>query len=168
MSPKMHEVLRGLHVALGFGGFTLGVAASLLPKFGGAALRHRWVGRGYATCMLAMASLSVPLALRAGDYFLLTIGLMTLSWVAGEWIALGLWRRARLDGRNGTNLLLAHITLMGSSYIGAWTAFLVNVRPLGSNPVLFWCYALGPTMIGTLLIRCASGRCAEREKNSVG
>ena len=105
--------------------------------------------------MLTMAALSVPLSLHQGNYLLLTIGLLTLSWVAGGWIALGLRRRACREGKQAlaTSLLLTHIILMGSSYLSAWTAFLINVRPLGTDPMVIWLYALGPTLIGTLLIR---------------
>lgn len=151
-----------LHVALGFGGFMLGVFAIALPKFGLNSRWHRLVGRMYALCMVGMAVLSVPLSLRTNDYFLLSIGLLTLGWVAGGWIALRLALRARQSGRHTfATMLRAHIILMGSSYISAWTAFLVNVRPLGSTPLLFWMYALGPTVIGTVLISRASGRSAK-------
>lgn len=151
-----------LHVALGFGGFMLGVFAIALPKSGPNSHRHRLVGRMYALCMVGMAVLSVPLSLRTNDYFLLSIGLLTLGWVAGGWIALRLALRARQSGRHTfATMLRAHIILMGSSYISAWTAFLVNVRPLGSEPLLFWMYALGPTVIGTGLITRASGRSAK-------
>ncbi len=162
MPQEMHLMMRVAHIMLGFGGFVLGALALALPKFGPAAARHRWIGRVYAVFMLTMAALSVPLALHRGDYFLLTIGLLTLSWVAGGWIALGLRRRAYREGRQAlaTNLLLTHIALMASSYIGAWTAFLVNVRPLGTGPLVFWLYALGPTLIGTLLIQRTTRRYA--------
>ena len=164
MSVEMHLMMRVAHIMLGFGGFVLGALAIALPKFGPTAALHRWIGRVYAVCMLAMAALSVPLSLHRGDYFLLTIGLLTLSWVAGGWITLGLWRRACRAGRQASanNLLLSHIALMGSSYIGAWTAFLVNVRPLGAGPLVFWLYALGPTLIGTLLIQRTTRRYARR------
>ena len=162
MSPEMHLMMRVTHIMLGFGGFVLGSLTLALPKFGRAAALHRWSGRVYGVCMLAMAGLSVPLSLRRGDYFLLTIGLLTLSWVAGGWIALGLRRRALREAKQAlaANLLLTHIALMGSSYIGAWTAFLVNVRPLGTGLLVFWLYALGPTLIGTLLIRRTTRRYA--------
>lgn len=151
-----------LHVAFGFGGFMLGVFAIALPKFGLNSRWHRLVGRMYALCMVGMAVLSVPLSLRTNDYFLLSIGLLTLGWVAGGWIALRLALRARQSGRHTfATLLRTHVILMGSSYISACTAFLVNVRPLGSAPFLFWMYALGPTVIGTVLISRALGRSAK-------
>ena len=155
MSQEMHLMMRVAHILLGFGGFVLGALAVTLPKFGPAAAWHRWVGRVYTVCMLTMAALSVPLSLRQGNYLLLLIGLLTLSWVAGGWIALGLRRRACREGKQAlaTSLLLTHIILMGSSYLSAWTAFLINVHPLGAGSVVFWLYALGPTLIGTLLIR---------------
>ncbi len=153
------SIMLNLHVALGFGGFMLGAIALVLPKFGQTSRRHRWVGRAYALCMVGMAVLSVPLALRADDFFLLIIGLLTLGWVAGGWIALRMALRARQANRHTfATLLRTHIMLMGSSYIAAWTAFLVNVHPMGSGPLLFWVYALGPTVIGTVLISRASAR----------
>lgn len=157
--PEAHTIILAVHVVLGFGGFVLGAVAIALPKFGRGSQRHGLAGRMYAVCMLGMAVLSVPLALADDDYLLLTIGLLTLGWVAGGWIAL---RRAlgarRTDPHRFATLLRTHIILMGSSYIGAWTAFLVNVRPLGSDPALVWIYALGPTLIGTVLISRATAR----------
>ena len=162
MEPDGQSVVLTLHVALGFAGFVLGAVAVALPKFGRPSRRHRWVGRAYALCMLGMALLSVPLSLRSNDYFLLVIGLLTLGWVAGGWIALRAALRARHSNpRAFAGLLRTHVVLMGSSYIAAWTAFLVNVRPLGGAPLLFWVYALGPTVIGTVFITRASARLAK-------
>jgi len=159
VAPDAHRIVLALHVALGFGGFTLGAIALALPKFGATGRWHRRVGRAYALCMLGMALLSVPLSLRAADRLLLAIGLLTLGWVTGGWIALRAARRARSSNRiRFAALLRAHVVLMGSSYVAAWTAFLVNVRPLGSAPLLFWVYALGPTVIGTALIARSSAR----------
>ena len=159
MALDAQSAMLTLHVALGFGGFTLGAMAVALPKFGRTSRWHRQAGRAYALCMVGMAALSVPLSLRANDHFLLVIGVLTLGWVAGGWIALRLALRARQSNRRTfTAMLRTHIVLMGSSYIAAWTAFLVNVRPLGSAPPLFWVYALGPTVIGTVFISRASAR----------
>ena len=159
MVPEIDSIILTLHVALGFAGFMLGALAIALPKFGLSSRWHRRVGRTYAVCMVGMASLSVPLSLRANDFFLLVIGLLTLSWVAGGWIALRLALRVRESDRHRfATLLRTHIVLMASSYIAAWTAFLVNVRPLGSAPLLFWVYAVGPSVIGTVLISRASAR----------
>ena len=159
MRPDAHALTLATHIVLGFGGFLLGAAAVVLPKFGRASHRHRWVGRAYAACMLGMAVLSVPLSLRTDDWFLLVIGLLTIGWVVGGWIALRFALRARQrDPQRFLLLLQTHIVLMGSSYIGAWTAFLVNVRPLGSAPLLFWVYAAGPTVIGTVMITRARAR----------
>jgi uncharacterized membrane protein len=155
----MSSIILPLHIAFGFSGFMLGAIALWLPKFGRSSSRHRLVGRAYALCMLGMAMLSIPLSLADYDYFLLTIGLLTLSWVAGGWTALRLAQRARQSNRQRfVTLLRAHIILMGSSYIAAWTAFLVNVGPLGSLQLLSWVYALGPTVIGTVFISRASAR----------
>lgn len=151
------SIVLALHVALGFSGFVLGAVAIALPKFGRGGGQHGLAGRMYAVCMLGMSVLSVQLALAGNDFFLLSIGLLTLGWVAGGWMAL---RRAlavrRSDPPRFAALLRTHIILMGSSYISAWTAFLVNVRPLGTGPGLFWIYALGPTVIGTVLIARAT------------
>lgn len=156
---QAHATILTLHIGLGFAGFLLGATTIALPKFGRASRWHRRVGRAYALCMVGMAVLSVPLALRTRDYFLLIIGLLTLAWVAGGWIAVGVARRARQTDRHRfATMLRAHVILMGSSYIAAWTAFLVNVRPLGSAPLLFWVYALGPTVVGTVLISRARAR----------
>ena len=161
MVPILHPGVLAAHVALGFAGFILGAIALSLPKFGRASRWHRRAGRAYAVCMLGMAALSVPLALRANDYLLLIIGLLTLGWVAGGWVALRLALRARQSNRQTfARMLRMHIILMMSSYIGAWTAFLVNVRPLGSGSLLFWVYALGPTLVGTVFIARASARFA--------
>ncbi len=154
-------ILLALHVALGFGGFILGAVALALPKFGRTSGRHAWAGRAYALCMIGMALLSVPLSLRAGDGFLLIIGLLTLGWAWGGWIALRVALRARgSDRARFARMLRMHIILMGSSYIAAWTAFLVNVRPLGGAPLLFWIYVLVPTVAGTVYISRATGRFA--------
>jgi hypothetical protein len=159
MGLEAQSTILTLHIALGFAGFMLGAIAIALPKFGRTIRWHRRAGRAYALCMLGMGVLSVPLSLRANDYFLLIIGLLTLAWVAGGWIALRLALRARRANRHTfATMLRTHIVLMGSSYIAAWTAFLVNVRPLGGAPLLFWVYALGPTVIGTVFISRASAR----------
>jgi hypothetical protein len=159
MGLEAQSTILTLHIALGFAGFMLGAIAIALPKFGRTSRWHRWGGRAYALCMVGMAVLSVPLSLRANDHFLLIIGLLTLGWVAGGWIALRLALRARQSNRHTfATLLRTHIVLMGSSYIAAWTAFLVNVRPLGSAPLLFWVYALGPTVLGTVFISRTSAR----------
>ncbi len=164
MSTEMHLWMRLAHITCGFIGFGLGILAIVLPKFGRKALWHRWIGRVYAIFMLVMAVLSVPLSLRGSDVFLLIIGLLTLSWVAGGWIALRLSLKAQHSGQSlrANRWLLTHIALMGSSYIGAWTAFLVNVRPFGNTSTIFWFYALGPTIIGTIFIRRATRHYRQR------
>ena len=160
--PEAYSITLAAHVALGFGGFVLGAVAIALPKFGRGSQRHGWVGRMYALCMIGMAVLSIPLSLRGGDYFLLSIGLLTLGWAGGGWIAIRMALRARASDRaRFPALLRTHIILMGSSYIAAWTAFLVNVRPLGSAPSLFWFYALAPTVIGTVFITRSTARVAQ-------
>lgn len=140
-----------LHVLSGSAGFLLGAGALLLPKFGPRAALHRSVGRAYAAAMLLMSVLSIPLALRQGDALLLVIGVVTLGWVAGGVQAIRA-RRGHPDRARAGALLSRHVLFMGSSYIGAWTAFLVNVEPLGEGGALFWLYALGPTVIGSVLI----------------
>lgn len=161
MELDASSAMLALHVALGFAGFVLGAVAIALPKFGRTSPRHAWTGRAYAVCMLGMAALSVPLALSADDHLLLVIGLLTLGWTAGGWAALRRALRARgIDRHAYARMIRLHIILMGSSYIAAWTAFLVNVRPLGGAPLLFWVYVLGPTVIGSILIFRATGRFA--------
>ncbi len=159
MTLDLHWLMLTLHIALGFGGFVLGALALALPKFGLNSHWHRRIGRLYAGCMLGMAVLSVPLALAQHDYMLLSIGLLTLGWVAGGWVALrmALGRKHR-NRHTFANLLRAHIMLMGSSYIAAWTAFLVNVQPLGSGALLFWVYVSGPSVIGSAFISRATAR----------
>ena len=159
MALEAHGIMLALHIALGFGGFVLGALALALPKFGLNSHWHRSIGRLYAGCMLGMAVLSVPLALAKQDYMLLSIGFLTLGWVAGGWIALRMALGRKHHNRHTfANLLRVHIMLMGSSYIAAWTAFLVNVQPLGSGTPLFWVYALGPTVIGSAFISRATAR----------
>lgn len=156
---EVQAIILTVHIALGFGGFMLGAIAITLPKFGRTSRWHRQVGRAYALCMVGMAALAVPLSLWTNDYFLLSIGLLTLGWVAGGWVALRLALRVRESNRQTFAIRLrTHIILMGSSYIAAWTAFLVNVHPLGSTPFLFWVYTLGPTVIGTVFISRATAR----------
>lgn len=158
MNP--HDLMLGVHILMGAGGFLLGLAALLLPKFGPRALWHRRVGRVYAVCMLIMGALSVPLAWQGGSVVLFVIGWLTLGWVGGGWWAI---RRAVASRRAGNTegaakWLQTHVTLMGSSYIGAWTAFLLNVEPLGAGGTVFWVYALGPTVLGTVLIARSNRR----------
>lgn len=162
MAPGIVQSMLIVHVALGFAGFSLGAIALLLPKFGRSKRWHRRFGRAYALCMLGMAGLSVPLSLQAKNYLLLAIGLLTLGWVAGGWVAVRQGLRARQsDPLTFARMLRMHIILVSSSYIGAWTAFLVNVRPLGTTPLLFWVYALGPTVVGTVFIARTSARFAK-------
>src|SRR5690348_293418 len=125
MSPGMHLVLRAIHIVLGFGSFGLGAVVALFPKFGANSAWHRRLGRIYAVCMLGMAAISVPLAWRMGNAVLFTIGLLTLGWVTGGWLAIRAVRAARSAGSRRRLLLHLHLSLMGSSYIAAWTAFLV-------------------------------------------
>jgi hypothetical protein len=161
MVLDVHSSVLTSHIVLGFAGFMLGAIALALPKFGRARRWHRRTGRAYAVCTLGMAVLSVPLSLWDNDYLLLIIGVLTLGWVAGGWIALRLALHARQSNRHRfATLLRTHIVLMGSSYIAAWTAFLINVRPLGTASFLFWVYALGPTLVGTVFISRATARFA--------
>lgn len=162
MPGDTHAIMLALHIALGFSGFVLGAVAIALGKFGRQAYRHRWVGRLYTVAMLGMALLSVPLSLIQNDYFLLSIDLLTLAWVVGGWIALRQALRVRSTNRQlFGKLIQTHIIFMGSSYIAAWTAFLVNARPLGEHALVFWLYALGPSVIGTLLITRSAARFAK-------
>ena len=158
------EIARSVHILLGSAGFLLGFVAIVSAKFGKRAAWHRWVGRGYGVCMIGMSVLAVPLSIGDGSTFLLVIGLLTLAWVVGGWAALRQWRHARRTAPRGraSKLLRTHLILMGSSYIAAWTAFLVNIEPLGANGVVFWLYALGPTVLGTVLIARTSRRYAVR------
>lgn len=154
------SVARGVHIVLGFSGFVLGAAAILSPKFGAGSNRHRWVGRAYAVCMLGMALVSLPLSLVESDYFLLIIGLLTLGWVVVGWRALRTYVKpaAERGGRSKASLLRIHVTSMGSSYIGAWTAFLVNVEPFGSGGLLPAFYWIAPSIIGSVLIARTTSR----------
>jgi len=59
----------------------------------------------------------------------------------------------------------AGINLMGSSYIAAWTAFLINVQPLGGGTLLFTLYIAVPSIVGSVAIAWAiarNGRLSER------
>lgn len=160
MSFPLHTVMLAVHVLLGLGGFVLGGLALLLPKFGPRSRGHRLVGRAYAVSMLGMSLLSIPLAAGQGDVLLLVIGVLTLLWVALGWGALLRFLRVRARGqREAAGRWLGwHINLMGSSYIAAWTAFLVNVEPLGSHPALFAAYVAVPSLVGSVLIARALRR----------
>jgi hypothetical protein len=107
--------------------------------------------------MLIMSALSIPLAVTQSDVLLLVIGILTLGWVTVGWAAIWRARQANTPARR-QRLIGLHINMMGSSYIAAWTAFLVNVEPLGAGGTLFWLYTLGPTLVGTVLIARAIGR----------
>ncbi|MFC4453543.1 DUF2306 domain-containing protein [Deinococcus sonorensis] len=160
MSEVLHVVLRAAHILFGMGGFLLGAFAIVLPKFGRTARWHRVVGRAYAVSMVGMGVLSIPLSLRQGNWLLLTIGVLTLFWVIGGWWALRRSLRARAAGQVEVagRLVRRHITLMGSSYIAAWTAFLVNVQPLGGGAVLFTLYIAVPSVVGSVAIARAMAR----------
>ena len=148
---------RACHIALGMAGFTLGLAAVLLPKFGPKRRWHRLVGRGYAVAMLGAATLSVPLAARVGSTILFVTGVLTFLAVAAGWLAI---RQLRGLGEPASRfgVVRRHAILMSSSYIAAWTAFLLNNPiPLGGR----YQSALnlyGPTIVGTALIVVALRR----------
>lgn len=160
MSFPLHTVMLVVHVLLGLGGFVLGGLALILPKFGARSRGHRLVGRAYAVSMLGMSLLSVPLAASQGNVLLLVIGVLTVLWVALGWGALFQFLRARARGQPETagRWLGGHINLMGSSYIAAWTAFLVNVEPLGTHPALVTAYVALPSLVGSVLIARAIRR----------
>ncbi len=167
MPELLHTVLRAAHILFGMGGFLLGAFAIFLPKFGRNSRWHRLVGRGYGVNMVGMGVLSIPLSVRQGDWLLLVIGVLTLFWVVGGWWALRRLLRARSAGQpEAASLWLGrHINLMGSSYIAAWTAFLVNVQPLGGGALLFTLYIAVPSIVGSIAIRQAitrQGRVPER------
>lgn len=166
MSAELHTVVLTAHIAFGSTGLLLGSVAVLLPKFARSGWRHRWVGRVYAVAMLIQASLSIPLAWEVRSNVLLVIGVLTLFWVTGGWIAL---RMAVRTGPNGARIvdmakLRLHFTFMGSSYIGAWTAFLINAGPFAENPVIFTAYAAVPSIIGSVLIGRTSARYRSRRR----
>lgn len=154
MTETLHTVLRFVHIFLGMAGFVLGAWAIFAPKFGQGSPWHRYVGRAYAMSMLGMGLLSVPLAWRQGDVLLLVIGLLTLGWVAAGWLFLRQYLQARAAGRlaYAMSRLRLHINMMGSSYIAAWTAFLVNVEPLGTGGLWMALYIAVPSVVGSLAI----------------
>ena len=147
----IYSFMLKLHVITGSLGFALGIGALLLPKFGLKAVWHRVVGRVYGMVMLIMSILSIPLAVQSQSTVLLVLGIFTLALVSGGWAAIWGWRGAP-NAYQKRRTLRRHIILMSASYIGAWTAFLVNVQPLGGGSPLFWFYALGPTLVGIVLI----------------
>ncbi|WP_216329098.1 DUF2306 domain-containing protein [Deinococcus aestuarii] len=160
MPEVVHALLRAAHIVFGMGGFLLGAFAIFLPKFGRNSRWHRLIGRGYTVSMVGMGLLSLPLSLRQGNWLLLTIGVLILFWVLGGWGALRRSLRARSEGQaEAAGLWLRrHINLMGSSYIAAWTAFLVNVQPLGDGAVLFALYIAVPSIVGSVAIGQAMAR----------
>ncbi len=151
MSEDLHTVMRAVHIALGGAGFVLGALAALLPKFGARASLHRLVGRIYGVSMLGVGALSVPLAANQGNVLLVFLGALTFGYVVVGWLAI---RRARLTAapKGRRNLTGLHIVMMGSSYGAAWTAFLLNVQPLGEGGWLFWLYAFSPSLVAFVLI----------------
>lgn len=160
MPPELHTPFRIIHITLGFAGFVLGAVAIFLPKFTRRAVWHRRVGRAYAVAMLVMSAAALPPAIANGDIFLFVIGVLTLGWVAVGWIAIRRARSAGAGSRGPLDLrrLRTHYTLMGSSYIAAWTAFLVNVQPLGETGPIMVVYAIAPTVVGSYLIARTSLR----------
>lgn len=145
-------VAKWVHIGLGGAGFVLGLVALAAPKFGRWRVVHRLAGRTYAVAMLGMAALSVPLAVSLGSPPLVVIGCLTLVAVALGWHAVRVVR-AGGAGHNAHRLLRRHVTLMGASYIAAWTAFLLT------NPVFatgnWWddpLHRYGPTVVGSGLI----------------
>lgn len=169
MSVELHGVLRVVHIVLGAAGFFLGAAAVLLPKFSRKSFFHRWVGRSYAVSMLIMAAVSVPLSIADQNVFLLVIGLLTLGWVTAGWISMRRVKKAGLGRRlSPSSQLRWHVTWMGSSYIAAWTAFLVNVRPVGSSLPLMIIYSVLPSIVGSILIARTTARLTNTRKSRVG
>ncbi|CAM3392967.1 DUF2306 domain-containing protein [Deinococcus saxicola] len=170
MTDALHTALRSIHIILGMAGFLLGAWAIFAPKFGQGSRWHRYVGRGYAVSMLGMGLLSVPLAWRQGDILLLMIGLVTLGWVAAGWLFLRQFLQARAAGRpdRAASRLRLHINMMGSSYIAAWTAFLVNVQPLGTGGLWMTLYIAVPSVVGSLAIARAMIRQSAPGPSSAG
>ena len=167
MSPEVHTVLRLIHIVCGTGSFVLGGIVSLLPKFGRRSRWHRWLGRVYATCMLVMAGLAVPLAWRNGNALLFVIGLLTLGAVSAGWRAIRAVRSIRSAGTAARrqSLMVTHINMMGASYIAAWTAFFVANHPFGFHGLwLQVAYWFGPGMLGTPIIIRANRRYLEAVK----
>jgi hypothetical protein len=145
-------IARWTHIGLGGVGFALGLVATMAPKFGRWRAVHRFAGRAYAVVMLGSAILSVPLAVRLGSVPLLIIGTLTTAAVALGWRAVRVVRSGH-SGGDPRRLLRRHVILMGSSYIAAWTAFLL------SNPVFatgnWWdgpLHRYGPTVVGSAMI----------------
>ena len=154
MTIELHPTLRILHIVLGFAGLLTGAAAVLLPKFRKTAVWHRWVGRVYAVSMIGMSVISIPISIWSENTVLLVIGIVTLLWVIGGWVALRRVRKTQ-PGRGqikASTRLRWHVTWMSSSYIAAWTAFLVNVRPVGDSLPWMIVYGSLPSIIGSLLI----------------
>ena len=148
----LQSILRILHIALGFVGLLTGTAAIVLPKFSKKSARHRWVGRVYAVSMIGMGLTAVPLSIWGENAFLLVIGIVTLFWVIAGWAALRRVRRFALGAIPASSRLRWHVIWMSSSYIAAWTAFLVNVRPVGDSLPWIIAYSAVPSIIGTFLI----------------
>lgn len=154
MSESVDLFLRAVHIVGGTGAFILGGPAIVLPKFGAGSRWHRYVGRGYAGAMLAMGLASIPLSLRHNSPVLLITGPLTLLWVAWGWLSLrqSLLARRRGQAARAARLLRRHISLMGTSYLAAWTAFLLTNQPFGTGPGPHWASIIVPAVIGSVWI----------------
>ena len=167
MAFDLHPILRILHIVLGFVGLFSGTAAILLPKFNKRSGLHRWVGRTYAVSMIGMGLTAIPLSIWGESIFLLVIGIVTLFWVIAGWAALRRVRRSLPGAIPASMRLRWHVTWMSSSYIAAWTAFLVNVRSLGDGLAWMIFYSAVPSIIGTVLIGRTLARFTnQRRKNA--
>jgi uncharacterized membrane protein YozB (DUF420 family) len=165
---SVYLAARWLHIGLGTLGFVLGLAAALLPKAGKNRAWHRNVGRTYAAAMLISAGLSVPLAIGLGSTVLFVVGVLTfLSLVLG-WRAIVIVRSGRAAHRS-KRLLRRHIALMGSSYIAAWTAFvLTNPIITVPGPLNRPLHLFGPTVIGSFFIARSIRRWAPLSPRGAG
>jgi|GEM_PF-3604910 len=155
MNHDIHSLGRWLHLGSGFAAVGLGLVVMLMPKFGRRSTWHKWAGRIYAGLIAASCLLGVPLAYYRDSNYLMILGTVTFLVVAQGWLDGRTARMAlhRGDFKVAHRSLRWHLILMGASYIGAWSGFFATNPIFGvEQEWLLWFYAVGPTVLGAVII----------------
>jgi hypothetical protein len=98
--------------------------------------------------------IGVPLAYMRGSNYLMLLGVMTFLLILQAWWDIYCFRLAlkQHDTARATQKLRWHLINMGASYIGAWSGFFANNFIFGVGEWQIWFYAMGPTVIGAVVI----------------